>query len=116
VGRRLALAARAIACGERIPYSGPLFRQATREPASLRLWFDHAESGLVAQGGRLAGFEIAGADRRFVPAEARIDGPAVVVSSPAVPSPLHARYAWADNPVCNLYNAEGLPASPFRTE
>ena len=116
VGRRLALAARAIAYGEKIVYSGPMFRQATRENGALRLWFDHAAEGLVAQGGRLRGFEIAGAGRVYVPADARIDGVTVVVSSPTVSAPLHVRYGWADYPECNLYNSEQLPASPFRSE
>jgi sialate O-acetylesterase len=93
-----------------------MFRQATRENGALRLWFDHAAEGLVAQGGRLRGFEIAGAGRVYVPADARIDGVTVVVSSPTVSAPLHVRYGWADYPECNLYNSEQLPASPFRSE
>jgi sialate O-acetylesterase len=113
-GGRLALAARAIAYGEKIEYSGPLFRQATPEGSSLRVWFDHA-NGLRATAGDPRGFEVAGADRKFVPAEARIDGAAVVVSSPSVPVPVYVRYGWSDNPECNLYNSEGLPASPFRS-
>lgn len=115
VGLRLALAARAIAYGEKIEYSGPLFRQATPEGNSLRVWFDHAESGLKAKGGELKGFEVAGADRKFVPAAARIDGATVLVSSSAVTSPVYVRYGWADNPDCNLYNSQDLPASPFRS-
>ena len=116
VGRRLSLAARAVAYGEMIVYSGPVFRQATREEGALRLWFDHIGGGLVARGGKLNGFEIAGADRGYVPAEARIDGATVVVSNPIVSAPLYARYGWAANPECNLYNSEQLPASPFRSE
>jgi sialate O-acetylesterase len=116
VGRRLALAARAVAYGEKLEYSGPLFRAAAPEPGALRLWFDHAGVGLEAkEGAPLKGFEVAGANRRFVAAEARIDGSTVVVSSPTVPQPLHVRYAWVDAPDCNLYNKEGLPASPFRS-
>jgi sialate O-acetylesterase len=116
VGRRLALAARAIAYGEKIEYSGPLFRAARPENGAMRIWFDHAESGLVAHGGgALRGFEIAGADGHFVPAEARIDGATVVVSSRDVAKPAAVRYAWADNPDCNLFNGAGLPASPFRS-
>lgn len=116
VGRRLSLAARALVYGEKIAWSGPLFRQATREGASLRLWFDHASSGLIAPGGNPRGFEIAGADGKFTPAEARIEGATVVVSSSAVLAPKQVRYGWADNPDCNLSNAERLPASPFRTQ
>ncbi len=115
VGIRLGLAARAIAYGEKIVYSGPLYRQAIREGGQLRLWFDSVGGGLTAKGGALKGFEIAGRDGNFVPAQARIDGASVVVSNPDVPQPVSARYAWAESPECNLYNAEGLPASPFRT-
>jgi sialate O-acetylesterase len=115
VGIRLALAARAITYGEKIEYSGPLFRQATPEGSSMRLWFDHVGGGLTAKGGSLTGFEIAGADRKFVPADAAIDGATIVVSSPSVSAPVGVRYAWSDDPRCNLYNAEGLPASPFRS-
>ena len=115
VGVRLGLAARAVAYGEKIVHSGPLYRQAAVEGGQLRLWFDSVGGGLVAKGGELKGFEIAGRDRNFVPAQARIDGASIVVSSPGVPQPAAARYAWAESPECNLYNAEGLPASPFRT-
>jgi sialate O-acetylesterase len=115
VGLRLALAARAIAYGEKIEFSGPLFRQATLEGHSMRVWLDHVGRGLVAKGGELAGFEIAGADRKFVPAEAVIDGATVVVSSPSVSAPAYVRYGWSDDPHCNLYNVDGLPASPFRS-
>ena len=77
------------------------------------MWFDHA-AGLAARGGELRGFEIAGADRRFLPAEARIEGATVLVSHPEIPEPGEVRYAWDDNPACNLFNGEPLPASPFR--
>ena len=116
VGLRLALAARAIAYGERgLQYSGPVFRQATREAGAIRLWFDHASDGLEARGGALEGFEVAGANGDFVEAEARIAGNTVVVSSPGVGVPTQARYAWAAEPRGNLFNTAGLPASPFRT-
>jgi sialate O-acetylesterase len=116
VGRRLALAARAIAYGEKIEYSGPLFRQISIDNSNVRVWFDHAESGLVAKDGPLEGFEIAGTDRRFVTATARIDGDTVIVSSPGVPDPKYVRYGWANAPVVNLFNSIGLPASPFTSE
>ncbi|HUN84249.1 MAG TPA: sialate O-acetylesterase [Terracidiphilus sp.] len=112
VGHRLALAARAISYEERVEYSGPMFRQATPEGGSIRAWFDDAE-GLTAKGGEVTGFEVAGADGRFSPATARIDGITVVASSPAVPRPVFVRYGWANSPHCNLFNGEGLPASPF---
>jgi sialate O-acetylesterase len=114
VGLRLALAARAIAYGEEIEYSGPLFRQTTVAGQSLRIWFDHVGVGLVAKGGEvLKGFEIAGAEGKFEKAEARIEGTTVVVSHSAVPHPRRVRYGWADNPEVNLLNQAGLPASPF---
>jgi len=117
VARRLALAARAIAYKENLEYSGPIFRQTSTEGSQLRAWFDHAGAGLAARdGGSLAGFTIAGPDRRFVPAEARIDGNSVVVGSPEVKDPVAVRYAWAGDPVSNLINKEGLPASPFRSD
>ncbi len=116
VGSRLALAARAISYGEKIEYSGPLYRQFTTEEHAMRVWFDHAASGLVAKNGQLRGFEVAGADRNFSPADARIDSSSVLVSSSAVLSPVYVRYGWAANPDCNLYNHEGLPASPFQSD
>ena len=117
MGRRLALAARAIAYKENIEYSGPMFRQISSEGSQLRAWFDHAASGLAARsGGELTGFTIAGQDRHFVPAEARLDGDSLVVSSSDVKDPVAVRYAWAGDPVLNLVNKEGLPASPFRSD
>jgi sialate O-acetylesterase len=81
------------------------------------LRFKQVAGGLVAKDGRpLKGFEIAGEDRKFFPADARIDGETVVVRSENVPRPVAARYAWADHPQCNLFNRAGLPASPFRTD
>jgi sialate O-acetylesterase len=131
VGYRLSLAARHLAYGEELVWSGPVYRQHSIEGGSVRIVFDHVGSGLRAvarptdapraegdaRAGVLTGFAIAGEDRRFVWADARIDGDQVIVSSPSVPRPVAVRYAWADNPVsANLFNAEGLPASPFRTD
>jgi sialate O-acetylesterase len=116
VGHRLALAARAIAYGEDVSYSGPIFRQATPEGSAIRAWFDHHAKGLVARGGELTGFEVAGADGKFQPATAKIDGNEVVASSPAVAEPVFVRYGWANSPQCNLFNGEGLPASPFTSQ
>jgi sialate O-acetylesterase len=113
VGLRLARGARAISYNEKLEWSGPLYRQLTREDHALRVWFDHA-SGLTAKGGPLVGFEVAGADGKYVAADAKIDGSSVIVSNSAVPEPVSLRYAWAPNPTCNLYNREGLPASPFK--
>jgi sialate O-acetylesterase len=118
VGRRLALAAEALAYGRKVVYSGPLYESMSVEGLSVRLRFKHVDGGLVAKGGPLKGFEIAGEDRKFVAAEARISGDTVVVRSAAgrAPHPAAVRYAWADNPECDLYNKAGLPASPFRTD
>jgi sialate O-acetylesterase len=117
VGHRLALAARKIAYGEKgLVASGPVFRGMAVEGNAIRLRFDNVGGGLVAKDGKLAGFAIAGADRKFVWAEARIDGDTIVVSSPAVPNPVAVRYAWADNPDATLFNKAGLPAVPFRTD
>jgi len=116
VGARLALAARALAYRETIEYSGPLFRQAVPQSEGIRVWFDHADRGLTAKGGTLQGFEIAASDGRFVPATARIDGSTVVVSSAQIPDPKYVRYGWANAPAINLFNADGLPASPFTSE
>jgi sialate O-acetylesterase len=115
VGARLALAARALAYGEKVEYSGPSFRQAAPEGEAMRVWFDHA-GGLTAKGDMLQGFEIAGSDGRFVAATARVDGGTVVVSSAKVGDPKYVRYGWANAPVINLFNAEGLPASPFTSQ
>jgi sialate O-acetylesterase len=115
VGLRLALAARAVAYAEPIEYSGPLFKTATPEGDAIRVYFDHTGRGLQAKSGDPRGFEIASSDRKFVPAEVRIDGRTVVVRSAFIASPRYVRYAWKDDPSCNLYNAEGLPASPFRS-
>lgn len=112
VGLRLARGARLLSYGEKVEDSGPLFRQVTPEGASLRVWFDHAK-GLYAKGGVPSGFEVAGADGKFMPATAVIDGGNVVVSSPDVNEPRQVRYGWANSPQCNLFNDEGLPASPF---
>jgi len=119
VGERLALAAENIAYGEHdVVYSGPLFQTASVEGKTIVVHFSHVGGGLVVKGGgELEQFAIAGADRKFVWAKARIEGNTVVVSSEEVASPVYVRYAWADNPEgADLYNKEGLPASPFRTD
>ncbi|MDF3041866.1 MAG: Sialic acid-specific 9-O-acetylesterase [Thermomicrobiales bacterium] len=115
VGTRLSLAARALVYGEAIEYSGPLPRQAAAQGGSVTVWFDHAE-GLSVRGGGLRGFEVAGENRQFVPADARIEGGAVVLHGHGIVLPRWVRHAWKDNPDCCLYNAAGLPAPPFRLE
>ena len=117
VGKRLALAALAETYDKEIPYSGPIYKSMKVKDGEVELKFDHTDGGLVAKGGEaLKGFAIAGADKKFVWADAVIDGKKVVVSSDQVPEPVAVRYAWAINPVCNLYNGAALPASPFRTD
>ncbi len=112
VGLRLARAARALSYGEAVEYWGPMFRQATPEGSAIRAWFDHGK-GLTAKDGAVTGFEVAGADKKFWPASAQIDGTTVVVTSESVAVPVFVRYGWANSPQCNLFNGEGLPASPF---
>jgi sialate O-acetylesterase len=114
VGQRLARAARALSYGETVEYSGPAYRQATPEGGSIRVWFDHAK-GLTAKGGAPTSFEVAGADGKWFAATAKIDGATIVASSPDVPLPVAVRYGWANSPECNVFNGEGLPASPFRS-
>ncbi|CCH00335.1 protein of unknown function DUF303 acetylesterase putative [Fibrella aestuarina BUZ 2] len=118
VGERLALAAQKLAYNENLVYSGPLYQSATVEGNKVVVSFTNVGGGLMANDGEeLGDFAIAGADKKFVWAKASIVGNTVVVSSDEVPSPQYVRYAWADNPVhANLYNKEGLPASPFRTD
>jgi sialate O-acetylesterase len=113
VANRLSLIARATVHGEQVEYSGPLFRQLTREDGALRVWFDHVGAGLQIHGTVLTGFEVAGGDMHFQPAEARIDGNTLIVQSSAVRAPVAVRYGWANSPSCNLFNRDGLPASPF---
>ena len=112
VGQRLARAARALSYSEKVEYFGPMFRQATPEGSGIRVWLDHAQ-GLQAKSGQVTGLEIAGADGQFSPAVATIEGDTLLVSSPAVAIPVYVRYGWANSPQCNLFNGEGLPASPF---
>jgi sialate O-acetylesterase len=117
VGLRLAQWALAKTYGQPVMPSGPLYSEMTIEGSQLRLRFEHVGGGLQARNGALRTFQVAGLDREFKPAQAVIDGGTVVVSHPEIPAPVAVRYAWADNPDgCNLYNLEGFPASPFRTD
>jgi sialate O-acetylesterase len=116
VGARLALVARSVAYGERLVYSGPVYESMKVEGSNLVLSFKHSGTGLVARGGALKGFIIAGDDKVWREATAEIKGGHVVVSSVAVTKPVAVRYAWAKYPECNLSNIEGLPATPFRTD
>ena len=138
-GQRLAKIALAKTYGRPVAYSGPVYRSMRIEGHQIRLTFDHNASGLVAKEvpatydvmrktgktaplvrnrphSQLEGFAICGADKKWVWADAKIDGDTVLVSSSQVPAPIAVRYAWSDNPTCNLYNSSGLPTSPFRTD
>lgn len=117
VGLRLSLAARHIAYGEDIEYSGPMYASHRVDGGSIVIEFSHAESGLVTHGASLGGFAVAGSDGTYHWATATIEGASITVSSSEVSIPVSVRYAWADNPDrANLYNGEGLPTSPFRTD
>lgn len=130
VGQRLTLAARKLAYGEtQLVASGPVFREAKAEGATMRVTFTETGSGLTigqapwrADGtppwptDKLVGFTLAGEDQQWHDAEAKIEGDTIIVSSPAVTKPVAVRYAWANSPRCNLYNREALPAVPFRSD
>jgi sialate O-acetylesterase len=117
VGHRLALWALGTTYQQPIVYSGPLFESMHVEGSKVRIHFSHTGTGLAVRGGGpLEGFAVSGKDRRFHWANAQIDGDTVLVSSSDVPDPIAVRYAWADSPVCNFFNKDGLPASPFRTD
>lgn len=116
IGRRLALGAGHLVYGWKDEYSGPVYRAMHVESSAVHVFFDHAEGLVAAMEGAPRGFAIAGADRRFHWADARIEGETVVVSSPRVPAPVAVRYAWDQDPPNNLYNRAGLPAAPFRTD
>ena len=116
IGRRLALSAFKVAYGQDVAASGPQFKSMSVEDQQVHLDFHEASEGLVATGDELKGFAVAGADRKFVWAEAKIVGGQVRVSSARVTKPVAVRYAWGDNPESNLSNQSGLPAIPFRTD
>jgi sialate O-acetylesterase len=113
VGQRLALAARALAYGEKLEYSGPLPVRATAKDGSLTVDFEHAGTGLEFRNGDGRGFELAGSDGVFAPAQAQIEGNHVVLKTPSLGNPVSVRYGWANVPDVNLFNREGLPATPF---
>jgi sialate O-acetylesterase len=117
VGHRLALAARSVAYGQELVFSGPIYDSMKVEGDTIRVSFKHAAGGLaVKPGAKLDCFAIAGADRRFRWADAAIDGSTVVVSRRGLKRPAAVRFAWAESPTCALFNKTGLPASPFRTD
>ncbi|MDQ0966511.1 sialate O-acetylesterase [Flavobacterium sp. W4I14] len=117
VGRRLALIALAKTYGQKINYSGPVYQSNKVEGKHIRLTFGNTENGLkTSDGAALTGFAIAGADKKFYWANASIQGNQIIVSSDQVANPVAVRYAWGNNPLCNLVSNDGLPASPFRTD
>jgi sialate O-acetylesterase len=117
VGRRLALIANKMVYKQSVIASGPLYKSLRKEGSRIRISFTNIGSGLSTKDGReLTGFSIAGKDKKFYWAKAIIEGNEVIVSFDTVAEPVAVRYAWADNPECNLINLEGLPAVPFRTD
>jgi sialate O-acetylesterase len=116
VGDRLAYCALGEHYGLKVPFLGPTLASVERLPGALKLNFDHVDGGLVVKGDKPAEFSLAGDDRKFHWADARVQGDAVIVSTAAVPDPKAVRYAWQANPVATLFNGVGLPAAPFRTD
>jgi len=116
VGRRLALWALANTYGKDMVCSGPLYDSMSIEGDKIRIRFKHVGGGLVSKGGPPAYFTIAAAGGQFLPATATIDGETLIVDSDRVAEPVAVRFAWFDTAVPNLFNKEGLPASPFRTD
>jgi sialate O-acetylesterase len=115
-GARLALLARKIAYGEKIVADGPTYDRVKFKDGKAILSFENVDGGLEAKGGALTGFAIAGDDKKFTWANAVIEGDKIVVSSATVPKPAAVRFGWSDFPVVNLFNKQGLPATPFRTD
>ncbi len=116
VARRLSLIALADTYAKDIAYSGAVYKSMKIDKGKIIITFDHTGGKLTAKGGELAGFAIAGADRKFVWADAEISGDTVIVSSPLITEPVAVRYGWARNPQSSLYNKASLPATPFRTD
>jgi sialate O-acetylesterase len=116
VGERLALAARGEIYKEKIVFSGPMYKSLKIKGNQAIVSFDYVGGGLEAKGGKLTGFAICGEDKKWVWADAETDGKVVTVSSPQVAKPVAVRYGWSNFPIVNLFNKDGLPASPFRTD
>jgi sialate O-acetylesterase len=116
VGKRLALWALANVYGNDVIWSGPIYKSMKVEGDKIRISFDHVHAGLRTKGDELKGFAIADESKVFRFAQAKIDGDTIVVWSDKVREPVAVRYAWAENPICNLFNEASLPARPFRTD
>jgi len=116
IGYRLGLAARAKVYGEKVEYSGPMYKKYKVEGKNIRLYFDHVGTGLVAKDGKLTGFAICGEDKKWVWADAKIDGKTVLVSNSEIAKPIAVRYCWGTNPPASLSNKEGLWTPNFRTD
>ncbi|HSH94042.1 MAG TPA: sialate O-acetylesterase [Roseimicrobium sp.] len=116
VGARLALVARSVAYGEKVVSSGPIYKSMKAKGNQVTLTFNSVGGGLEAKGGPLTGFAVCGEDKKFVWATAAIEGDKVVLSATGVDKPVAVRFGWSDYPVVNLFNKEGLPAHPFRTD
>ncbi|MEO8096227.1 MAG: sialate O-acetylesterase [Acidobacteriota bacterium] len=116
VGDRLGLCALSGHYGQNIPHQGPTLSSVERVPGGFRIHFDHADGGLAVKGNRLAEFSLAGDDRKWYWADARVDGDTVIVTTTSVADPKAVRYAWQANPEATLFNGAGLPAVPFRTD
>lgn len=113
VGKRLSLVARKVAYHEEVVSQGPTFKSAEATGDKVTIHLDHTDGGLVAKGGNVEGFELAGDDGKFVEATATIVGDTIVATADGVSDPKHVRYAWANVPACTLYNGKELPAAPF---
>ena len=116
VGVRLALAARVIAYGDKVVCEGPSVAKVTVEGNDIRIRFDNVGGGLVVKDDKLTGFTVAGADREFHDADAVLKDGEIVVTSSKVAKPVAVRYGWRPDPALSLYNKEGLPVVPFRTD
>jgi sialate O-acetylesterase len=116
VGQRLALLAEKMAYGMDVAAVGPTFKSMKIDGGNVTITFDHLEGGLTAKDGDVQGFELAGADGKFVPAKAKIEGETVVASAESVASPKTVRYGWQNAPTCTLYNKADLPAAPFEAQ
>jgi sialate O-acetylesterase len=116
VGERLAFCALAKQYHKKVVYSGPTLAKVERLSGSIKLHFANTDGALVVKGSKLEEFAIAGDDRKWYWADARVEGKTIVASSPSVPNPREVRYAWQSNPAATLFNRAGLPAAPFRTD